>query len=122
MRTNYKSEKEKLSFKTDPELITFLTRELNCSPEQATKMIVKTVEGIKRSLMMNGFCYIRNLGRFSLKSKKNVSFKHFHGHTVEYPILFMLRFYSSTSMRAFLNEKAIKEREKAIGKVRIKVP
>lgn len=121
MRKNYKSEKERPDTRTDPELVTSISREYKCSHAEASAMVSKFIEGIRKSIVTNGFCNLRNLGRFELRTRKHVKFRHFQGHYIEIPVLFALRFRSSTSMRVLINEKSIMERRKALEKTKIPV-
>ena len=107
-KTNYKFEKH--SSHTDPELVSKIARELDTSTFKAKEILTIVVECIRGCLDTNGFVNIRRLGRFNIRQRKRMRMKNFSGVMIEIPLIYELRFSSSSSLRSFINKKVLKDK------------
>jgi len=104
---------EKFSSGTDPELISMIAKELNISVWETKKILNVTIDSVRKCIDLNGYVNLRRLGRLFIKPRKRSRFKNFRGKIIEIPVMYMVRFKSSDSMRRFVNRKLAKDRDDA---------
>ena len=98
---------------TDPEFITMFAREANISPWEAKDVVNKFVNCLKKCIDLNGHVNVRRLGRLYIRQRKRSRFRNFNGKMVEIPLIYMLKFKASDSIRSFVNRKLIRDRDNA---------
>lgn len=110
---NYKIEKG-LGSKTDPELVSELSRIMKLPVQEVKTIIDYIMNGIKKNLETNGVVNIRKFGRFYICKRKRAKFKNFKGIMVEIPISYSVKFKASSSLRSLVNRSLVVNKGKAL--------
>ena len=110
---NYKIEKG-LGSKTDPELVSELSRIMKLPVQEVKTIIDYIMNGIKKNLETNGAVNIRKFGRFYICKRKRAKFKNFKGVMVEIPISYSVKFKASSSLRSLVNRSLVVNKGKAL--------
>lgn len=110
---NFKIEKG-IGSKTDPELLTGISRLMNVPIQEARTIVDNVMNEIKRNLELNAVVNIRKFGRFYISRRKKARFKNFKGVMVEIPISYSVKFKASSSLRSLVNRTLVVNKGKAL--------
>ena len=107
--------RDKLSSSTDDEFVSMVRRELNISSDETRELIKTFIECLRKCIDINGHINLRRLGKFYISTSKRGKFRNFQGHMVDVPILYMLKFSASDSLRRMINRKVKIDKDKKLG-------
>jgi nucleoid DNA-binding protein len=98
---NYKI--QKVVTTTDTELLEAFMKDGNLNKGEALKLIKIWTQCIRDRLVKSGFCNIRRLGRFVIKSRKKLRFRAPNGEEMTLPIIYHIHFYAADSFKFVIN-------------------
>ncbi len=92
-------------FKTDEDILLLFAKSLGVTLEDAGVISSVFGECIKETLVDNGCINIKNLGTFSLRSRKNVKVSDGRGNEIIVPLRYRVLFQPSASLIGAVNSK-----------------
>lgn len=95
-------------FKTDEDILLLFAKSLGVTLEDAKVISSVFGECIKETLVDNGCINIKNLGTFTLRSRRNIKVRDNRGNEILVPLRYRILFQASASLMGAVNTKVKK--------------